>query len=193
MVVLDAIVGDIQCFSVIEDWSDSPSLVNFFKLFGAKNTLNWHVLTPDAFDIQDKNSVIVIPPASYFSVNNTCVHCYILTTIYPWLQLFIQCSEQIKSSIFIRYTKLKCSIKAFCVDLFDWINSSHYWMNQCQKDKFRIDIHLNMTGYLPFAAILSSIRSTHGGGSLNLQHLRNKVINDIQGAKTATTYVAGGR
>lgn len=50
-----------------------------------------------------------------------------------------------------------------------------------------------MTGYLPFAAILSSIRSTHGGGRLNLQHLRNKVINDIQGAKTATTYVADGR
>lgn len=110
MVVLDAIVGDIQCFSVIEDWSDPPSLVNFFKLFGAKNTLNWHVLTPDAFDIQDKNSVVVIPPASYFSVNNTCVHCYILTTIYPWLQLFIQCSEQIKSSIFIRYTKKRSAL-----------------------------------------------------------------------------------
>ncbi|ASG55192.1 hypothetical protein LFZ56_13370 [Salmonella bongori serovar 66:z41:- str. SA19983605] len=69
------------------------------------------------FSSRPNKGVVDIPPASYCSVIHTSVNSYILTTIIYNFSHFIQCSEQIKASISVRYIRLKRSMKAFCLGL----------------------------------------------------------------------------
>jgi len=84
-----------------------------------------------------------------------------------YFSYFIQCSEQVKSSISVRYVRLNRSINAFCVGLPGLINSSITpWSSAyCASDISSGPLSIRIfSGYPRFATILASTRTTRCAG-----------------------------